>query len=107
MTFDREKKMIKLNSNKKIFIWKKFNKTDPFIFGLDEMTLLKDKIFWKKCFIPRVSNKLKFFNHAMLPLSKKFFLNKKFKIYNQWSKKDDTDQQEFIAVKKFKKNYEL
>ena len=102
MTFEREKKMIKLNYNKKLFTWKKFKDEDPFIFGLDEMSLNKDKIIWKKYFIHRKFKKIRYFDHAMLPIKKNFFLNRGFNIYNQWAKNDDTDINEFIAVKEIK-----
>jgi SAM-dependent methyltransferase len=103
MTFEKEKKQLKLNYDKKLLAWKKFKDEDPFIFGLDEMTLNKDKIFWKKYFIPRNLKKIEYFDHPMLVISKNFFSNRNFNIYKEWAKNDGTAIHEYIAVKKIKK----
>ena len=107
MTFEKEKKLMKVNRSKKILIWKKFKSSDPFIFGLDEMSHYRGVILWQKYFIPRKLNDIKkndveYFRHKILPINKNFFLNKKFSIFNEWSKNDDTDLHEFIAMKKIK-----
>jgi len=108
MTFEKEKKIMNLNPNKKLFVWKRFKNSDPFIFGLDEMSYKKKKILWQKYFIPRhiknfKNKKIEYFSHKILPLSKKFFFQRNFSIFNEWSKNDDTDEQEFVALKKIKK----
>ena len=105
MTFEREIKFIKQSSNKKYLTWKKFEDSDPFIFGLDEMSFNKKKIIWMKYFIPRNFNKssgkkIENFYHKMLPLNKNYFLKKHFIIFNRWCKNDDTHDQEYIAFQK-------
>ena len=48
-------------------------------------------------------NNFEYLSHKILPINKKFFLNKKFSIFNEWNKNDDTDPNEFIAMKKMNK----
>ena len=108
MTFEKEKKLMKVSNSKKLLVWKKFKNSDPFIFGLDEMSYSNGTILWQKYFIPRKinnnrKNNVEYFSHKILPINKKFFLNKKFSVFNEWSKDDDTDLNEFVAMKKIKK----
>ena len=78
MTFEKEKKLMKAGNSKKLLVWKKFKNSDPFIFGLDEMSYHRGAILWQKYFVPRKINKsrvdnIEFFSHKMLPIDKNFF----------------------------------
>ena len=102
MTFEREIALINKNYQKVYRNWKRFHKSDPFKFGLDEYLFdNSNKIIWNKFFIPRLENKIESSSLKMLPLNKNFFIKNGFRIFNRWNKNDDTLDQEFIAMKKF------
>ena len=54
------------------FTWKRFLDSDPFKYGLDEMSVdSKKNLIWKKYFIPRSNEKEEMFINALMPISKK------------------------------------
>lgn len=109
ITLKREINSIK-NSEKGIFYtWKRFLDSDPFKYGLDEMSFdSKKNIIWKKYFISRMNEREEMFVNALKPISKKdmilvaekHFLQVEF--HDFWQVNDDTSDQEFIAI--FSKN---
>jgi hypothetical protein len=108
MILDREFEAIKKSENNVLYTWKRFLNSDPFKYGLDEMS--KDSnsnLVWKKHFISRTSLEEPTFTNILKPLSKddlvkiskKYNLNVHF--FDKWMDNDDTIDQEFVAVFKY------
>ena len=100
-TFERECASIRDSEDGMYKIWKQFQDSDRFIYGLDELSEKSGVINWKKIFIPRgknVSNE--YFEHDLLPTSVDFFKKRCFQIFDQWMIGDDTLEQEHIAFLK-------
>jgi SAM-dependent methyltransferase len=100
-TFESECVAIR-NSESGIFkTWKQFPDSDPFIYGLDELSENSGVINWKKHFIPRDKNvDHEHFEHDLLPTCLDFFKKKGFQIFDQWVDGDDTVEQEHVAFLK-------
>ena len=83
--------------------WKQFPDSDPFIFGLDELSENSGVINWKKHFIPR-NNSVdhEYFKHDLLPTGIDYFRKRGFQTFDQWMDGDDTTEQEHIAFLKIK-----
>jgi hypothetical protein len=109
ITLKREIDAIKKSENGIYYTWKRFLDSDPFKYGLDEMSLdTKKNLIWKKYFISRKNEKEEMFINALMPISKKGMqliaekYSLKVEFYDNWQVNDDTSDQEFIAV--FSKN---
>jgi SAM-dependent methyltransferase len=105
ITLKREIDAIKKSENAIYYTWKRFLDSDPFKYGLDEMSLdTKKNLIWKKYFISRNNEKEEKFVNALMPISKKgmLLIAKKYSLevefYDNWQDNDDTSDQEFIAV---------
>ncbi len=109
ITLKREIDAIKKSENGIYYTWKRFLDSDPFKYGLDEMSLdTKKNLIWKKYFISSNNEKEEMFINALMPISKKGMqlIAEKYSLevefYDNWQVNDDTSDQEFIAV--FSKN---
>ena len=105
ITLRREIAAIKKSENGIYYTWKRFNDSDPFKYGLDEMSLdSKKNLIWRKHFISRTNEKEETFINALMPISKKrmILIAKKYSLnvdfYDNWQVNDDTSDQEYIAV---------
>ena len=76
-TFEREFASIRDSEDGMYKIWKKFHDSDPFIYGLDELSEKSGVINWKKHFIPRDNSvDHEHFEHDILPTGLGFFSKK-------------------------------
>jgi hypothetical protein len=105
ITLNREIEFISKSENGIYYTWKRFLESDPFKYGLDEMSLdANSNLIWKKYFISRNQNLEETFTNYLCPIpkdmmslfAKKYFLEVEF--YDCWQIDDDTSDQEFIAV---------
>jgi len=102
-TFERERASLIDSKYSMTRTWKQFPDSDPFIFGLDELSEKSGVINWKKHFIPR-NNSVdhEYFEHDLLPAGIDYFQKRGFQIFDQWMDGDDTTEQEHIAFLKIK-----
>ncbi len=108
ITLAREIEAIRKSENGFFTPWKRFAESDPFKYGLDEMSLDADgNLVWQKYFIERNTGREESFTNVLQPLDKaametiaaKNGLTVSF--FDKWDEQDDTSDEEFIAV--FKK----
>lgn len=84
--------------------WKQFSDTDPFIFGLDQLSMNGENIYWEKRFIKRDTGAISYFKHLIMPISKSVMQQHadkygfKATFFDRWKDADDTSDQEYIAV---------
>jgi hypothetical protein len=107
ITLQREIDSIIKSENGIYYTWKKFLDSDPFKYGLDEMSIdSKKNIIWKKFFIPRNLGPEEYFTNLLKPLSKNDFskiaekYSLKAEFFDYWELNDDTSDQEFIVILK-------
>ncbi len=108
MILDREFEAIRESENNILRTWKRFLDSDPFKYGLDEMSIDSNlNLIWKKFFISRNSSEESTFTNILRPLSKNDLnkISKKYDLsvqfFDNWMDNDDTIDQEFVAI--FKK----
>jgi SAM-dependent methyltransferase len=100
-TFERELHFARNSSDGVYRTWRQFEKSDPFAYGLDEISELDKKINWKKYFIPKSCKRHhEYFEHDLKVLEKNYFPQRGFSIHDRWMENDDTADQEFVALKK-------
>ena len=98
-TFERENSSIRDSEDGVYKIWKQFQDSDPFIYGLDELSETSGVINCKKHFIPRDKNfEHEHFEHDFLLTGKEYFQKRGFKLFDRWMDGDDTSEQEHIAL---------
>ena len=103
MTCEREINLINQSQSGLYRTWKKFDDSDPYMYGLDEISLDKNgNVVWDKIFISRtcsVSN----FKNILKPFTSIQFDEQLAKgnlfgqYYPSWSENDDTPDQEYIV----------
>jgi cyclopropane fatty-acyl-phospholipid synthase-like methyltransferase len=72
ITLKREIYSIKKSENGIFYTWKRFQDSDPFKYGLDEMSFdSKKNIIWKKYFISRINEREETFVNVLKSISKK------------------------------------
>lgn len=105
ITLKREIEAIRKSENGFFTPWKRFVESDPFKYGLDEMSLDADgNLVWHKYFIERNTGREESFTNILKPLDKSDMLSIAANIgltvsfYDQWQEYDDTSDEEFIAV---------
>lgn len=104
MTCERELTFINNSSLKTYQTWKQFADSDPYIFGLDKLSLIDGNILWEKQFIKRSDGQTSSFAHLIMPITKKIVTiyanrhNLKATFSKYWRMGDDTSDQEFIVV---------
>ena len=99
-------KLINLAENKELKIWEQFPKSDPFEYGLYNITLDKQKnIVWEKTFIERKNKNKSYFCNILKPYSKNIIKEllriNKFKnvnIFNRWSDNEKQVLGEYIVL---------
>jgi SAM-dependent methyltransferase len=105
ITLEREIAAIRQSENGVFNTWKRFADSDPFKYGLDQMSLdAEGNLVWEKFFIERNSGREETFTNVLQPLgtsalqeaAQRHGLQVAF--YNQWDTADDTSDEEFIAV---------
>lgn len=104
MTCEREINLIKQSQGGAYRTWKKFDDSDPFMYGLDEISIdVNGNVVWDKNFVSRDGSQSNFKN-ILKPFSESQFsselsaLNMVGQYYSRWSGCDDTSDQEYIVI---------
>jgi len=104
MTCEREKKFINQSENNIYRTWKRFDKNDPFMFGLFEMSFDRmGNVVWHKQFITR-NGQISTFDNILRPVTDKDIvelsgeLGMKCEIFRRWATNDDTADEEFVVL---------
>ena len=105
ITLQREIDAIRKSENGIFTPWKRFAESDPFKYGLDEMSLDElGNLVWKKFFIERNTGREESFTNVLQPLNKSSMKviaqdnGLKVSFFDNWDELDDTSDEEFVAV---------
>jgi SAM-dependent methyltransferase len=105
ITLQREIEAIRKSENGVFTPWKRFAESDPFKYGLDEMSLDElGNLVWKKFFIERTTGREESFTNILQPLNKSSMKalavenGLKVSFFDNWDEMDDTSDEEFVAV---------
>lgn len=109
MTLDREINFVNNSENGIYRTWKSFAATDPFKYGLDEVSRDEnDNLLWNKYFISRNTIKEEKSSSVWMPLNKNDFIKLASKyemacsFFDFWDVFDDTLEEEYIVLLKKK-----
>lgn len=104
MTCEREINFIRQSEGGVYRTWKRFDESDPFRFGLDEITQdIQGNVVWNKEFVTRdgaissFQNILKPFNRQAIE-KESLSLGLVCGVFQSWAENDNTSDQEYVVV---------
>jgi SAM-dependent methyltransferase len=107
MTCEREMNFIRQAEGGFYRTWKRFDESDPFRFGLDELSLdYRGNVVWDKMFIAKTGG-FETFTNILRPFSRTTVsdlchnLGGRLELFGSWAHGDDTSDEEFIALLRF------
>jgi hypothetical protein len=104
MTCEREINFIRQSEGGVYRTWKRFDESDPFRFGLNEITRdTRSNVVWNKEFVARDGG-ISSFRNILRPFSiaviekESSAVGLTCEIFNAWTENDDTSDQEYVVV---------
>jgi SAM-dependent methyltransferase len=104
MTCEREINFIRQSEGGVYRTWKRFDESDPFRFGLDEITRdTQGNVVWNKEFVAR-EGAISSFRNVLKPFPETIIeqesqaVGLKCEFFKSWTKNDDTADQEYVVV---------
>lgn len=105
MTCEREINFIRQAEGGVYRTWKRFDESDPFRVGLDEITqdIAQANVVWNKEFVARdgtisqFQNILKPFNRQVIE-KESLALGLVCEVFQSWTENDDTSDQEYVVI---------
>jgi SAM-dependent methyltransferase len=104
MTCEREINFIRQSEGGVYRTWKRFDESDPFRYGLDEITQdTQSNVVWIKEFVAR-DGAISSFRNILKPFSKTVIekeasaVGLKCEFFKSWTDNDDTADQEYVVV---------
>jgi hypothetical protein len=104
MTCEREINFIRQSEGGVYRTWKRFDVSDPFRFGLDEITRdTRDNVVWNKEFVARDGG-ISSFRNILRPFSitviekESSAVGLACEFFKSWTEDDDTSDQEYVVV---------